>query len=282
MRVQRERYLPAVLVAIAMLLGGAQAAADPCGCCEQTKGAPDDNNGRPALGFGITADALFGTRWLGLGRVSATVARYGYARLPSTAVEEGGDVYFTGGRVRFGIEVTGGNRSTWRPDGGQKLPADSFDVAILLGYNVLSADDGSVFVSTGFAGGNLELDTRGKGLDELWKLHDDEGGVLRSYTGVPVQLGLQHHLRLGSGGGVAWLVRLGVRATWFQQLHGDWVAYSNKDGKGPRDISGPEVDLSGPGFMLSLGFGGADVKHPVVVQLPQPVYDSHRGDWALP
>ena len=45
-----------------------------------------------------------------------------------------------------------------------------------------------MFVSTGFAGGNLELDTRGKGLDELWKLHDDEGGVLRSYTGVPVQL----------------------------------------------------------------------------------------------
>lgn len=260
MRVQQGRYAPrlaAVATIAALLATAGSAAADlPTCCCTHADDdvAPDPH----PLGLAVTAGPLVGVRWLDLGAVSALVARYGYAPLPATAVVAGGDLYATGGRVRFGFEAAGGGRSAGRPRGRQKLPATSFDAAVLLGYEVLGEGDGSVFVSTGFGGGDLQLNTTS--MDGFVHLHDGEYGVTWSYVGMPLQLGAEDFLRIGKlTRHAVWVLRVGVRATWFQQFDGGWSTLTNDQHKSARDLSGPPLDLSGPSVLLTLGFGAAAV-----------------------
>ncbi len=255
-----------MVATIAVLVGAAtSAAANPLCRAPGLVRAPDDvpaNSRHHALAMAGTAGAVAGARYYDLGPLSALVARYGYAPFRSTAAVAGFDLYANLGPVRLGLEAAGGRRSSQRLRPSQELALDSFDVSFLLGYDVLRDDDASVFVSTGFAGGNIELATRGKGMGGLVTLQGQEYGVMWYYTALPLQLGAQDFLRLGSADpGDVWVLRFGARATWFQQLAGGWSTMSSKSGDKGRDVRGPPMDASGPGLLLSLAVGVASAPH---------------------
>jgi hypothetical protein len=205
----------------------------------------------------LNMSAIFGfwggERRVKLGELERGLARDGYAPFRQVSVIGGLDLDFTLGRVRFGLGLGAGGRTTRQRSTGNELATWLSEGAFTAGFDLLSYEQLRVFVASGFGFASLYVD-HPEGSSVFPDVRPWEGDrVEYSLLEIPFDVGTDYFVPFGRASATErWVVQFGVRVGWQQQLgQGDWKT----DEKNGRDLAGPALDLSGPRARLVLGFG---------------------------
>lgn len=195
-----------------------------------------------------------GERGARFGGLNDALVRDGFSPLPFAGVEGGLDLDFTVGRVRAGITLGAGGRSSKHRDTGAEISAWLSEVGFTAGFDVIRYEQLSAFVSSGILFGHLSVDARAEGSTLFPDLKEWEGERVNfSHTEWPLDVGTDYLIPLGRASGTEqWVLQFGARVGWLRQLGGGWETDRERDS---RDIGGPPVDLSGPRARLVLGIG---------------------------
>lgn len=206
------------------------------------------------LNASVTFGFWGGERSAKLDELNHALGRDAYYPLQQNHVVGGFDLDFTFGRVRAGVGLGAGGRTTYQRATERELSTWMSEIFVTAGFDVLSFRQLHVFLGTGLGSGQLYVDRPNSS-----RLFPDvqpwEGERVKfSALEVPFELGTDYFVPFArASGSEKWMLQFGVRGGWVQQFGGGgWETDADKK---PRDLPGPAVDLSGPRARLVLGIG---------------------------
>jgi hypothetical protein len=207
---------------------------------------------RTKMNGSVTFGFWGGDRGARLDALNEALTRDGFAPTEYVGTQGGLDLDFTLGRVRFGVALGAGGRSVQHRTTGE-LSIWHSEGGLTAGFDVVRYDQFHVFAATGIFGAALYVE-RADGLTLFPDVRPWEGNrVSFEAAMLPLDVGTDYFVPFGRASETErWILQLGMRLGWMQQLgDGSW----STDDDEPRDIAGPEVDLSGPRFRLVVGIG---------------------------
>jgi hypothetical protein len=206
------------------------------------------------LNLSVTFGVWGGERMVHLDELDRALARDGFVPFERVGIMGGLDMDFTIGRVRAGVGLGGGRRTTPDRGGGAELSAGMTEVAFTAGFDVIRYDQFHAFLGSGLGVGELFVD-HPSGSTAFPQVEPWEGKRVKfSAWQVPLDIGTDYFVPFGRASSTErWMLQLGVRVGYTEQLgSGDWKTDVDKNS---RDLSGPNVDLSGPRARLVIGIG---------------------------
>jgi hypothetical protein len=195
-----------------------------------------------------------GERSANFDELSRALGRDAYYPLQRNNVVGGFDLDFTFGRVRVGVGLGAGGRTTYQRKTERELSTWMSEIFFTAGFDVLRFEQFHVFLGTGI-GSSLFYVDRPEGSTLFPDVQPWEGDRVKfSALEMPFEIGTDYFVPFArASGSEKWLLQLGVRAGWIEQFgSGGWETDAEKK---PRDLPGPAVDLSGPRARLVLGIG---------------------------
>lgn len=223
---------------------------------ERTRAGTRQQRGRNTshLNASVTFGFWGGERSAKLDELNRALGRDAYYPLQQNHVVGGFDLDFTFGRVRAGVGLGAGGRTTYQRGTERELSTWMSEIFFTAGFDVLRFQQFHVFLGTGIGSGQLYVDRPNSS-----RLFPDvqpwEGERVKfSALEVPFELGTDYFVPFArASGSEKWMLQFGVRCGWVQQFgSGGWETDADKK---PRDLPGPAVDLSGPRARLVLGIG---------------------------
>jgi hypothetical protein len=206
----------------------------------------------------LNASATFGfwggERSLHTGDLDRVLARDDFASLQRVGIMGGLDLDFTFGRVRAGVSLGAGGRTIERRSDGRELSTSMLEVAFTAGYDIIRYDQLHVFLGSGLGVADLYVEHTA-GLTAFPDVQPWEGKRVKfSALEVPLDIGSDYFVPFArASGSEKWMLQFGARIGWSQQVgSGGWETDVEKSS---RDLSGPNVDLSGLRARLVIGIG---------------------------
>jgi hypothetical protein len=193
-----------------------------------------------------------GERTLRLGALEQALARDGFGALDHVGIQGGLDLDFTFWRVRAGVGLGAGGRSTQQRLTGSELSTWMSEVTFHAGFDLISHRQFHAFVTGGIGVADLYVDRPQSSRVFAGPRGDDNRAKFQVGT-APVDVGAEYFLPFArASASEKWLLQIGTRLGWVEQLGGG--AWTTADQNGP-DLRGPAVDLSGLRARLVIGIG---------------------------
>jgi hypothetical protein len=192
-----------------------------------------------------------GERTLRLAALEQALARDGFGALDRVGIQGGLDLDFALWRVRAGIGLGGGGRSTQHRLTGKELSTWMSEVTFHLGFDLVSYRQFRAFATGGLGVADLYVD---RPASSSVFAGPREGDRAKFQVGTALfDIGAEYFFPFArASASEKWLLQVGTRLGWVEQLgNGGWTT-TEQNG---RALQGPPVDLSGFRARLVIGIG---------------------------
>lgn len=239
------RGLAAAVVALSAATAGTAWGAEPV-----EENAVEERSG------GFAVNVLVGETATGTKGLNRWLARDGFAPLSETCIVGGIGFEVSAWRLRFGGDIAGGRVSTRHDTTGDELSAGVTLLTLFVGFEVFRYRNSTWSLSSGIAAKSVGVDGRTPGFTGFASQLEDweRGNVAFEGAHLPLEASYDYMIPIGNWNPLVdqMTINVGFRAGYLAQLGGSWRTRDEDS----RDLTGPDLETSGPHFRFVLGLGG--------------------------